>query len=137
MLLYFATLPAFGWLDEHVASNLNRYSVNPDGRTPYEDHHGQKATHRLVDVWERVFYDVPKRLRSKLDNRWRLGSFLGVTPSSNDDYISTSNGTVTKSRSAVRVVSASRRESGGVLGVVGILGRHNPNGKEEIDPSVE
>ena len=27
-------LPVFTWLIEHVASNLNRYSVNPDGRTP-------------------------------------------------------------------------------------------------------
>ena len=62
---------------------------------------------------------------------------LGDTPSSNGNYIDTSNGTVTKSRSAVRVVSASRWNSGGVLGVVWIPGRHNPNDKEEIDPSVE
>ena len=130
-------LPVFRWLVEHVASNLNRYSVNPDGRTPYEDRHGKKAVHRLVEFGERVFYDVPRRLRSKLDNRWRLGTFLGVTSNSNDNYIGTSDGTVTKPTSVVRVVSASRWNSGGVLGVVGIPGRHNPNGKEEIDPSVE
>ena len=35
------------------------------------------------------------------------------------------------------MVSASPWESGGVLGVVGTPGRHNLNGKEEIDPSVE
>ena len=121
-------LPVSGWSVEHVASNLNRYSVNPDGRTPYEDHYGKKAVHRLVEFGERVFDYVPKRLRSKLDNRWRLGTFLGVTSNSNENYIGTSNGTVTKSRSVVRVVSASRWNSGGVLGVVGIPGRHNPNG---------
>ena len=37
----------------------------------------------------------------------------------------------------MRVVSASRWNSEGVLGVVGLPARHNPNGKEEIDPSVE
>ena len=104
--------------------------MNPDGRTPYEDHHGKKASHRLVEVGERV--DVPTGLRSKLDNRRKLG-----TPNSNDNYISTSHGTVTKSRSVVRVVSASRWNSGGVLEVIGIPGSHNPNGKEEINPSVQ
>ena len=54
------TLPIFRWLVEHVASNLNRYSVNPDGRTPYEDHHGKKAVHQMVELGESVLYYAPK-----------------------------------------------------------------------------
>ena len=100
---------------------------------------GTKTSHSSVGriVGQNILYNVPKRLRSKLDNRWRLGTFLGVTSNSNENDIGTSNGTVTRSRSVVRVVCASRLNIGGVLGVVGIPGRHNPNGKEKIDPSVE
>ena len=49
-----------------------------------------------MTFWKRVFYYVPKRLKSKLDNRWRLGAFLRVTPGSDKKYISTSNGTLNR-----------------------------------------
>ena len=34
--------PVFKWLIEHVASILTRYTINADGRTPYQSLHGNK-----------------------------------------------------------------------------------------------
>lgn len=111
--------------------------MNADGRTPCEHNHGRNAYERQVEFGEGVFYYIPKRLRSKLDNRWRLGVYLGIAMSSNENFVCASNGSVTKSRSLVRVVSASRWGAKLVLGVKGIPGKHNPTGADESDAGIE
>ena len=40
--------------------------------------------------------------------RWRLGTYLGMAPSSNECYIANVDGDVMKSRSVARVVAGSR-----------------------------
>ena len=75
--------PIMAWMIEHVANLLNKYTVNDSGVTPFEDSHGRRAHDRAVEFGERVFYYVPKKLRSKLDLRWRLGVYLGASPCSN------------------------------------------------------
>ena len=55
------------WLIRHCAIILNRFSVNPDGRTPYQALHGKRASDRFVEFGERVYFYVPKKLNFKLD----------------------------------------------------------------------
>ena len=83
---------------------------------------------------DKVWVGVPLHVAQKDPDGKNIRS---IWVNSNKNDISTSNGTATNSKSAVRVVSASRWNSGGVFVVVGIPSRHNPNGKEEIDHSVE
>ena len=51
---------------EHAATVLNRYRVNDNGKTPYEEVHGQRSTQRIVEFGEQVFFSVPKSLRAEL-----------------------------------------------------------------------
>ena len=124
-------------MTDHTSASLNRFTAGADGQTPWEHNHGRKAYQHQVGFGERGFYCIPKRLRSKLDNRWRLGVYPGTAMASNENYVSTSNGNATKSRSKVRVVSASRLDAQLMLVVRGIPGKRNPSGTEEVDASIE
>ena len=130
-------LPVMRWLVEHVAGVINRYSVNSEGVTPYQAVHGKRSTLKVVEFGERVLYHVPKRLRAKLTQRYRLGTYLGLAPSSNEHYIAVKNGNVVKTRSVCRVVEQSRWSADAVLGVIGIPSRLCPSGPEDIDAEVE
>ena len=61
--------PIMRWLFEHAGSMLNRFTLNPDGVSPYAALHGRNCSDRHVEFGEKVFYCVPKRARSKLDLR--------------------------------------------------------------------
>ena len=112
--------PIMRWMTEHVASTMNRHLCNSDGQTPYEALHGQRFKGKTVEFGERVFYYVPKKLRSKLTLRWRLGTFVGNAQSTNEAFIAVANGDVVKSRNVVRVVQPSRWNKEAVLGVRGM-----------------
>ena len=64
-----------------------------------------------------------KRLRAKLDLRWRLGVYVGDAASSNEYYLALPNGNVVKSRSIVRVVPSGRWDQRSLLAVQGIPGK--------------
>ena len=100
--------PVMRWIVEHAASMLNRFTINPDGVSPYAALHGRNSSERHVEFGEQVFYYVPKRARSKLCLRWRLGTYLGMAPNTNESFIANVDGNVMKSRSVARVVMASR-----------------------------
>ena len=85
----------------------------------------------------RLRSNVPKRLRSKLARRWRLGTYLGVVNTSNEHYIGLKNGNIIESRSVARVVEASRWSAEAVLGVIGTPSLLCPSGPEDMDPSIE
>ena len=65
------------WIADHAVSMYNRHVCNDDGTTPYEATHGQRSRGKMTEFGERFVYDVPKRLRAKLDLRFRIGVFLG------------------------------------------------------------
>ena len=69
--------PLVHWLVEHSARTYNKYAVTPEGVTPYAYLHGKNPNEKLVEMGEKVMWHVPKRLRAKLDLRWRLGTYLG------------------------------------------------------------
>ena len=54
---------------------------------------------------------MPKKLRSKLDQRWRYGVFLGRSLSSDQNFIGLSSGEVVCARAIVRVVPSIRWSS--------------------------
>ena len=129
--------PILRWMVEHVASILNRYSVNKDGQTPYFAFHGKRPADRLVEFGERVFFYVPRKTRAKLDHRWRLGIFIGLSSNSNEVFIGLPNGNVVKSKTVARVMIANRWNKDAVLKVRGIPGSLNPAGTEDINPKIE
>ena len=91
-------------------------------------------------------YYVPKKLRTKLDLRWRVGIFLGTADRSNEAYIGMRSGNVVKSRGLSRVVQESKWDSDSVLRVTGTPMQLCPNDlgnkdalwiESEIDPHAE
>ena len=123
--------PLMNWLVEHTANVINRYAVTADGTTPYQALHGKRSTLKVVEFAEQVFLYVPKKLRAKLSRRWQLGTYLGLVNSSNEHMVATRYGNVVKSRSAVRVVEASRWNSDAALAIVGTLTVLNPLDPED------
>ena len=103
---------------------INMHTTNPDGVTPYAALHGKKAVARYAEFGEQVFWHVPKKARSKLCLRWRIGTFLGVSGSSNEVYVADASGQVLKTRSIARVVASNRWVAQAVLGVSGTPGNH-------------
>mgnify|MGYP003336159420 FL=1 len=81
--------PVTLWLVEHTASIMNCHFVAEHGKTPYEFVHGKRSKGRTAEFGEKVLYHVPKKLRSKMNLRWRTGVFLGTAPSSNEAYVGT------------------------------------------------
>ena len=125
--------PVMRWLIQHVASIYNRQSTNYDGQTPHEARHGRRSNGRTAEFGEKVLYFVPKRLRAKIDMRWRVGIFLGTAERTNEAFVGTVSGNVVKSRAITRVVHASKWDPNTLLKIVGTPAAlcPNPNGKQD------
>ena len=100
--------PVTSWLVEHTAWILNKFHLGNDGRTAYGRLHGREGHERVCEFGERVMWFVPKKMRAKLDQRWRYGVFLGRSLSSDQNYIGLSSGDVICARAIVRVVPQMR-----------------------------
>ena len=112
--------PVFHWLLEHVSSIHNRVVCNEDGRTPFETIHGQRWRGKMVEFGEMVHYFVPKKLRAKMSLRWRFGTFVGNSQSTNEVYVAARNGEIIKTRSIVRTIEASRWSKESIYNIVGL-----------------
>ena len=75
--------PVMKWLVECVSVILNKYAIQPTGKTAYHDLHGKKMSERLVEFGEVILHYIPRKRRAKLDMRWTTGVFLGTTMHSN------------------------------------------------------
>ena len=96
--------PVTAWLVEHTAWVLNKYHLGTDGRTSYGRLHGREGRERVCEFGEVVLWYVPKKMRAKLDQRWRYGVFLGRALGSDQNYIGLNSGNVVCARAIVRVV---------------------------------
>ena len=96
--------PITHWLVEHTSYVLNKFSLGPDGHTPYGRLHGREGRERICEFGERVMWYVPKKLRAKLDQRWRYGVFLGRSMSSDQNFVGLASGDVVCARAIVRLV---------------------------------
>ena len=86
--------PIMRWMAEHPASLYNRYVTNEDGATPFEVLHGQRFRCNIAEFGEQCLYFVPKKLRAKLNLRFRMGTFLGDTQNSNEAFVANAMGEV-------------------------------------------
>ena len=96
--------PITAWLVEHTSWVLNRFQRGSDGRTPYDRLHGRAGHERVCEFGEMVMWSVPKKLRSKLDQRWGYGMCLGRSLRSDQNFIGLNSGDVICARAMVRVV---------------------------------
>lgn len=115
--------PVVRWVIEHAACMINRFTTNPDGQSPYASLHGKNPSDRQVEFGEQVFYHVPKRSRSKLDLRWRLGTYLGTSLTSNECFVANVDGEVMKVSSVARVVAESLWSAKAIEVVKGLPGK--------------
>ena len=86
--------PIVSWLVEHTAFVLSKYFLDEHDRTAYGRMHGREGIEKICEFGERVMWLVPKKLRAKLDQRWRYGIFLGRSLSSDQNFIGLINGDV-------------------------------------------
>lgn len=96
--------PITSWLVEHTAWVINKFQLGSDGRTPYGRLHGRESHERVCEFGEMILWYVPKKMRAKLDQRWRYGIFLGRALSSDQHFIGLNSGDVVCARAMVRVV---------------------------------
>jgi hypothetical protein len=100
--------PEMLWLIEHTASILNRLVAGDDGQTAYQRLHGRRANKKAVEIGEKLFDYISRKLRTEMNMRWRIGMYLGVVPQSGEHFVGTWNGDVIRTRSIVRIVESSR-----------------------------
>ena len=62
------------WIN--AASVMNRYVVGNDGLTAHKRLYGRRANSKAVEFGVKVFYHVPKKLKSKMQLRWKIGIYL-------------------------------------------------------------
>ena len=96
--------PITAWIVEHTAWLLNKFHLGADARTAYGRLHGREGRERICEFGEVVMWFVPKKMRAKLDQRWRYGVFLGRALSSDQNFIGLKSGDVICARAMVRVV---------------------------------
>ena len=96
--------PVTAWLVEHTAWVMNKFHLDSEGRTAYGRLHGREGHERVCEFGERVMWYVPKKIRAKMDQRWRYGIFLGRSLSSDQNFIGIGTGEVVCARAIVRVV---------------------------------
>ena len=96
--------PVTAWIVEHAAWLLNKFHLGADARTAYGRLHGREGRERICEFGEVVMWYVPKKMRAKLDQRWRYGVFLGRALSSDQNFIGLRSGEVICARAMVRVV---------------------------------
>ena len=103
--------PVTAWLVEHTAWILNTFHLGADGRTAYGRLHGREGRERICEFGEVVTWFVPKKLRSKLDQRWKYGIFPGRALGRDQHFIGVHSGKVVCARAIVRVVPSIRWSS--------------------------
>ena len=90
------------WLAEYAGTLLRRFTVRPDGSTPYQAVKGRKSRRCIVPFFEKIWWK-PLRTdgRSNIDARVEEGYYIGIRDSSDEAIIATPNG-LTKCRDLTR-----------------------------------
>ena len=112
---------------------MNRYVVGNDGLTARQRLHGRSENSKAREFREKVFDHVPKKLRSKMQLRWRIGIYLGVAGNSGEHHIGTWTGDVVRTRSIVRVVEQARWKTHFVDRLLGTPARPTHNRRDAYE----
>ena len=86
----------------------NFHLSGEDNLSGYARLHGHPPAQRIPEFGEQIMWWVPKRLRHKLDPRWRVGSFIGRSWNSDQNMILINDGSVVRARAMVRLVESKR-----------------------------
>lgn len=128
------------WLVEHASYLLNTFELGTDGRTAYGRLHGKEGTEHICEFGERVLWYVSNKLRTKLDARWRYGTFFGRSMNSDQNLIGLNDGSVTCARAMLRVIPSLRWDTNKVGNISGaptdMKIQHIDNIEQEADPHI-
>ncbi|CAK0820598.1 unnamed protein product, partial [Prorocentrum cordatum] len=97
------------FLVRHAAWLITHYQVKVDGKTPYERLRGRPYKGQIAEFGEVVHCRDPQKAADmpKLDDRWRLGVWLGKSLASDEHYVGSAAG-VQRCRSIWRRPEPSR-----------------------------
>ena len=59
--------------------------MGPQGKTPNALLHGKNAHDKLVEFGEKVLWYAPKNIRAKLDSRWNIDVYFGMSNVSSEN----------------------------------------------------
>ena len=131
-----STHAIMAWLVEHVANILNKYRVSPDGKTAYQRIHGRRVHERLAEFGEKILYHIPRKGRAKLDAAWKYGVYLGTTLGSNEFWVGTADGSVTRARAMNRLMPGSQWSWECINSISGTPGDPK-TAKDDLDPEAD
>ena len=77
------------WLIEHTASILNRFVVGMIVMPQTNDCMAGGQIKKGNRVWREAFYDIPRKLRTDMNTRWRIGMYFRVAPQSGGHCVGT------------------------------------------------
>ena len=112
---------------------MNRYVVGSNGLTSYQRFNGRRANSKAVEFGEKVCDNAPKKLRSKMQSRWRIGIYLGVAGNSGEHYIGTWTVELVTTRSIVRAVEQAHSKTYFVDRRLGTPARPTPDGRDAYE----
>ena len=105
------------WMAERGSVMRNRYSIGPDGKTPYERVTGRKPSSSLCEFAERVLYMPTKAGRGgDLEMKFFYGTFVGIHGPSDEKIVATSEGAL-RVRTIRRLPEAERWVKEDVLNI--------------------
>ena len=91
----------YSWILRHSGWLLNRFCVGRDGYTAFQRYKGRIYNGEVCDLFECVLFKVPSPEEAKLDDRFRLGVWIGKT-SRGDDHLIFDGDEVRKCRTVKR-----------------------------------
>ena len=91
----------YSWILRYSGWLLNRYCVGRDGYTAFQRYKGRIYNGEVCDLFECVLFKVPSPEEAKLDDRFRLGVWIGKT-SRGDDHLIFDGDEVPKFRTVKR-----------------------------------
>ena len=102
--------PVLPWMVRHAGSMMSRARRGRDGRTAFELRKGRPYRRRLPAFGEKVMYLKAGKQKSRLEDRWLEGLFLGVQDRSDEVVVGTRDG-VYKARTVRRLDPVQRRDA--------------------------
>ena len=129
--------PLVPWLVLWAAYVYNRFSVDVQGRTPYEKCKSKRFKRELLPFGEKVYWlPLARSTRhtdrlNKLENKWEVGHFLGIIEGSDEAYIGLASGEVVKARALKRLPLEQRKDPEGLGKVKGVPWKPQPASIEQ------
>ena len=110
------------WMVEYAGVAYTRFKVGEDGRTAYQRLKGRRFGKPVVEIGERVMYEVHRPTggrAGKLEARFAEGMYVGLKSNSQEYWVCNEEGLVVQSNTIKRKPAEERWDRQWVLGVIG------------------